>query len=134
VTATEVIKNYIGRWSIQVFFKEAKPRLGLGQGQGQSFAARVFSVNQAFFRYSLLAYLPEQDDQARTIGNLFRQLEEGTGKLNFLERLWLYFFGLPENQVGCLAWLASNLWQLVLSHRRVFFPSLIRFSISARPL
>jgi len=38
-----------------------------------------------------LAYLLEQDDQARTIGDLFRQVEEETGKLNFLERLWQHF-------------------------------------------
>jgi len=72
LTAPEAVKKYLGRWSIEVFFKEAKQRLGLGQEQGHSFAAQVFSVVQTFFRYSLLAYLLEHDEQSQTIGDLFR--------------------------------------------------------------
>jgi hypothetical protein len=67
-----VVQKYLGRWSIEVFFKEAKQRLGLGQEQGRSFAAQVFSVTQAFFRYRLLACLLEYDDRSQTIGDLFR--------------------------------------------------------------
>jgi len=73
--------------SIEVFFKEGKQRLGLGQEQGHSFAAQVFSVVQTFCRYRLLAYLLEHDEQSQTIGEIFRQLEEETGKITFLERL-----------------------------------------------
>ncbi len=72
------VHKYLGRWSIEVFFKEAKQRLGLGQEQGRSFAAQVFSITQAFLRYSLLAYLLEHDEQSQTIGEIFRQLEEET--------------------------------------------------------
>jgi hypothetical protein len=88
--AAEVVKKYLGRWSLEVFFKKAKQRLGLGQEQGLSFAAQVFSITQAFLRYSLLASLLEHDDQSQTIGDLFRQLGEETGKLTFRERLWQY--------------------------------------------
>ena len=72
----------------------AKPRLGLGQEQGHSFAAQVFSVVQTFCRYSLLAYLLEHDEQSQTIGDLCRQLEEETGKITFLERLRQYLSAL----------------------------------------
>jgi len=47
----------------------------------------VFSITQVFFRYRLLAYLLEHDERSQTIGEMFRQLEEETGKLTFLERL-----------------------------------------------
>lgn len=94
LTAPEAVKKYLGRWSIEVFFKEAKQRLGLGQEQGHSFAAQVFSVVQTFFRYSLLAYLLEQEDGRPTMGEMFRQLEEETGKLTFLERLRHYLAAL----------------------------------------
>jgi hypothetical protein len=40
--------------------------------------------------YSLLACLLEHDEQSQTIGDLFRQLEEETGKITFLERLRQY--------------------------------------------
>jgi len=85
-----VVQKYPGRWSIEVSFKEAKQRLGLGQEQGLAFAAQVFCITQAYFSYRLLAFLLAQEEQAQTIGDLFRQLEEEIGKLTFLERLWQY--------------------------------------------
>lgn len=57
--SAEVVQKYLDRWSIEVSSKAARLRLGLGQEQGQSFAAQVFSVTRAFLRYSLLAYLLE---------------------------------------------------------------------------
>ncbi len=103
LTAVQVVQKYLGRWSIEVFFKEAKQRLELGQEQGRSFAAQVFSVTQAFFRYSLLAYLLEHDERSQTIGDLFRQLEEETGKLTFLERLWQYLVTFLKTVLNTLA-------------------------------
>ena len=107
LTAVQVVQKYLGRWSIEVFFKEAKQRLGLGQEQGRSFAAQVFSVTQAFFRYSLLAYLLEHDERSQTIGDLFRQLEEETGKLTFLERLWQYLVTFLKTVLNTLAQFAG---------------------------
>jgi hypothetical protein len=85
-----VVHKYLGRWAIEVFFKEATQRLGLGREQGRSCAAQVYSVTQAFFRYRLLSSLLEHDERSRTIGEMFRRLEDETGKLTFLERLWRY--------------------------------------------
>jgi DDE superfamily endonuclease len=103
LAAAQVVHKYLGRWSIEVFFKEAKQRLGLGQEQGRSFAAQVYSVTQAFFRYSLLAYLLEHDERSQTIGEMFRHLEEETGKLTFLERLWQYLANFLKTVLSTLA-------------------------------
>jgi hypothetical protein len=103
LNAVQVVQQYLGRWAIEVFFKEAKQRLGLGQEQGRSFAAQVFSVTQAFFRYSLLAYLLERDERSQTIGDLFRQVEEETGKLTYLERLWQYLVAFLKTVFNTLA-------------------------------
>ena len=37
LTAPEVVKKYMSRWSIEVFFKEAKTMLGLGKDPSQVF-------------------------------------------------------------------------------------------------
>jgi hypothetical protein len=103
LTAAQVVQKYLGRWAIEVFFKEAKQRLGLGQEQGRSFAAQVYSVTQAFFRYSLLAYMLEHDERSQTIGDLFRQLEDETGKLTFLDRLWQYLVTFLKTVLNTLA-------------------------------
>jgi hypothetical protein len=71
LSGREVVKKYILRWSIEVFFKEAKQRLGLGKEQSRSFAAQIFSVTQSFVRYSMLAYLLEQEPSQSTIGDMF---------------------------------------------------------------
>lgn len=63
--------------------------LGLGKEQGQSLGAQVFSVTLAFFRYTLLAYLLEQESQPQTIGGIFHQLEAESGTLTYLQRLSL---------------------------------------------
>ena len=91
LSAREVVKKYILRWSIEVFFKEAKQRLGLGKEQSRSFAAQLFSTTQAFVRYSILAYLLEQEPSHHSIGDMFHQIEQETGTVSFFERLWDYF-------------------------------------------
>lgn len=103
LSAIQVVEKYMCRWSIEVFFKEAKQRLELGHEQGHSFAAQVFSVLKAFLSYSLLAYLLERDEQSETIGDIFRQLEEETGKLTFMERLRQHFSTFLKTALDTLA-------------------------------
>ena len=52
------------------------------------------AVTQAFVRYSMLAYLLEQEPSQSTIRDMFHQIEEETGKVAFFERLWDYFYML----------------------------------------
>ena len=103
LSAIQVVQKYMCRWSIEVFFKEAKQRLELGHEQGHSFAAQIFSVLKAFLGYSLLAYLLEKDEQSETIGDIFRQLEEETGKLTFMERLQQHFSTFLKTALDTLA-------------------------------
>jgi len=103
LSAIQVVQKYRCRWSIEVFFKEAKQRLDLGHEQGHSFAAQVFSVLKAFLGYSLLAYLLEKDEHSETIGDIFRRLEEETGKLTFMERLQQHFSTFLKTALDTLA-------------------------------
>jgi hypothetical protein len=89
--ARKVVKKYILRWSIEVFFKEAKQRLGLGKEQSRCFAAQVFSTTQTFLRYSILAYLLDKEPTDSTIGDMFHQIAQEAGTITFCERLWGYF-------------------------------------------
>jgi hypothetical protein len=103
LVSAAVVKKDLGRWAIEVFFKESKQRLGLGQEQGRSFAAQVYSFTQAFFRCRLLAYQLEQNEQFRTTGEMFRHLEDETGKLTYLERLWEYLTTFLNTVLNTLA-------------------------------
>jgi hypothetical protein len=91
LAADEVVKKYLCRWSIEVFFKEAKTLLGLGKDQSRSFAAQVCATTLTFLRFNVLAFIKAQGDAAQTIGGLFRELAEEIGLINFQDRICAYF-------------------------------------------
>ena len=48
---------YSERWGIEVFFKDAKQLLGLGQYQNGNYAAAVTHLHLVCFAYALLTHL-----------------------------------------------------------------------------
>ena len=91
LTAPEVVKKFMSRWSIEVFFKEAKTLLGLGKDPGQSFQAQICAITLTFLRYNLLAFLKEQQTARPSTGDLFHQLEQEIAPLSYVEKIVSYF-------------------------------------------
>ena len=91
LTAPEVVKKFMSRWSIEVFFKEAKTMLGLGKDPSQSFQAQICAMTLTFLRYNLLAFLKEQQTARSTTGDLFHQLEQEMAPLNYMDKIVAYF-------------------------------------------
>ncbi len=87
----EVVKKYLCRWSMEVFFKEAKTLLGLGKDQSRSFAAQVGATTLTLLRFNVLAFVKAQQDAAQTSGGLFRELAEEIGLLTLQEKIIAYF-------------------------------------------
>ena len=52
-----MIKTYDDRWSIEVFFKDGKQLLGLGQYQNVSYEAAVTHLHLVCFAYALLTHI-----------------------------------------------------------------------------
>jgi len=57
LTPAKIIKAYDARWSIEVFFKDAKQLLGLGQYQNRSYGAAVTPLHLVCFAYALLTHI-----------------------------------------------------------------------------
>lgn len=57
LSAAGVIRAYSARWSIEVFFKDAKQLLGLGQYQNGSYRAAVTHLHLVCFAHALLTHL-----------------------------------------------------------------------------
>jgi hypothetical protein len=57
LTAAQMIKHYDDRWSIEVFFKDGKQLLGLGQYQNVSYEAAVTHLHLVCFAYALLTHI-----------------------------------------------------------------------------
>ena len=57
LSAVQIIQSYDRRWSIEVFFKETKQLLGLGQYQNSSYRAAVTHLHLVCFAYALLTHI-----------------------------------------------------------------------------
>lgn len=55
-SADEIIRQYAERWFIEVFFKDCKQLLGLGQYQNRSYRAAVIHLHLVCFAYALLTH------------------------------------------------------------------------------
>ncbi len=72
---TKVLEIYSIRWSIEVFFKEAKQLLGMGKSQSVNFDVQVAQMSITMIQYLLLK-LKYSVEAYTTMGSLFNDLQE----------------------------------------------------------
>jgi SRSO17 transposase len=65
LSASQMIRTYDARWSIEVFFKDSKQLLGLGQYQNVSLEAAVTHLHLVCFAYALLTHIAIQSEGAK---------------------------------------------------------------------
>ncbi|MFC1765812.1 transposase [Planctomycetota bacterium] len=65
LSAIQMIKTYNQRWSIEVFFKDSKQLLGLGQYQNLSYEAAVSHLHLVCFAYALLTHIAMDGEGAK---------------------------------------------------------------------
>lgn len=84
---------YQVRWSIEVFFKDAKQNLHLGKCQSTDFDAQVASISIAFTNYMVLS-LTKRFESYETIGEMFRAFKDTMLQQNIMQRVWKMIVGL----------------------------------------
>ena len=65
LSACQIIEAYDDRWSIEVFFKDTKQLLGLGQYQNVSLEAAVTHLHLVCFAYALLTHIAIKGEGAK---------------------------------------------------------------------
>ena len=65
LSASDMIDTYNDRWSIEVFFKDSKQLLGLGQYQNLSYEAVVTHLHLVCFAYALLTHIAIEGEGAK---------------------------------------------------------------------
>ncbi len=90
---TRIIEVYQIRWTIEVFFKEAKQYLLLGKSQSRDFDAQIADITLTMIRYIFLSYY-ERTHYGMTIGEIFRKLSQASMKENLLADIMYYFIEL----------------------------------------
>ena len=81
---------YSVRWTIEVFFKEAKQYLKLGTCQSRDFDAQIAHVTSCYLLYILLAYF-RRVNAYESLDGLFAAIKDDLLEKNIAERLWELF-------------------------------------------
>jgi len=81
-----MIEIYNIRWTIEVFFKEAKQLLGLGKSQSINFDVQVAQTTITMIQY-LLVSLKYRMEAYETIGGLFKDIKQDYIEHKLNERL-----------------------------------------------
>ncbi|MBR1473804.1 MAG: transposase, partial [Paludibacteraceae bacterium] len=109
----DIIRIYGKRWDIEVFFKVCKSALLLTKGyHGLSYDALTAHVSIVFARYMLLAVAKRENEDERTLGELFCLMVSEVADLSFQESMLLIvsammdavkdMFRLTDTQVDVL--------------------------------
>ena len=91
----QAVELYQIRWSIEVFFKEAKQMLNLGGCQSSDFDAQIADTTITMIAYILLAFRFRYDNY-ESMGALFRAMNAETLRKTIDIRLWELFIDLVE--------------------------------------
>jgi len=91
----EMIKIYQLRWSIEVFFKEAKQLLGLGKSQSNDFDAQIADTTLVMIQH-LIVTMRFRFENYESKGAIFEQDRERVVKFTLGERIWGLFLELVK--------------------------------------
>jgi hypothetical protein len=89
----KMVEIYQTRWSIEVFFKEAKQLLGLSKCQSSDFDAQIADATITMVQFILLS-LKYRYEKYESKGKLYEKLEAAIVELRLNERLWGLFIEL----------------------------------------
>ena len=81
---------YSIRWSIEVFFKEAKQHFGLGKSQSRDFDAQIADTTISILQYNIFS-LAKRFGAYETLGELFREAKDAIIELTVCQRIWEFF-------------------------------------------
>lgn len=84
---TSVMQVYSIRWSIEVFFKDAKQNLNLGKCQANDLDAHIATNTLLCLNYMAIALRKRLNDY-ETIGWLFRDLKKQFIRHTLVQRIW----------------------------------------------
>ena len=88
----EIIRIYGKRWQIEVFFKTCKSSLNLiGECHSLSYDALTAHTAIVFARYMLLAMEQRQNEDLRTLGELFFFLVDEMADITFIRSITILF-------------------------------------------
>ena len=86
LSAEQMLQTYSLRWSVEVYFKEAKQHLGFLSEQTRSFASFIASIHLCAIRHLLLSYAA-LSDHGHNVPEVREQIKEQLDMICFARRL-----------------------------------------------
>ena len=111
----KMLEVYALRWGIEVYFKEAKQKLGFLKEQGRHYSAYIASIHLTGLRFCLLLFTKQEEGAAR-LSEVRNDFEEGLMCLSFASKLWGLFKALIAGALNQMASLTSAKKDDVLSN------------------
>ena len=101
ISFQKAIEIYQIRWTIEVFFKEAKGNLQLGKSQSNYFNAQIADTTICLTQYILLALL-KRFENYETIGGAFKNSKQALLESTLVERILEIFLQIMKELVELL--------------------------------
>lgn len=97
-----MMEIYCIRWTTEVFFKETKQFLKLGNCQSRDFDAQIAHITTCYILYILLAYF-RRVNTYESLDGLFIVIKDELTEKNLAERLWELFEELLQIVIDSIA-------------------------------
>lgn len=89
----KILEVYALRWGIEVYFKEAKQKLGFLKEQSRHYSAYIASIHLTGLRFCLLLFAKQEEGLSK-LSEARNEFEESLTTLNFASKLWGLFKAL----------------------------------------
>lgn len=132
LSTSKMLEIYALRWSIEVYFKEAKQHLGFLKEQTTSFASHTASVHLCAIRYLMLVQAKMEGLEAR-IGDARANIQDQLDTMNFASRLWQIFRAIISDTLHdlekTLGRTAEEIMQLIDQRVHDFFVQSLQLDV-----
>ena len=89
----KILEIYALRWGIEVYFKEAKQKLGFLKEQSTHYSTYIASIHLTGLRYCLLLFAKHEEGDAR-LSDSRNKMIDSLSSLDYASRLWGLFRAL----------------------------------------
>ena len=75
ITDEEIIEIYKRRWDIEQGYKDLRGHFGFGKEENRIYEALIGRITLSLFTYNIVSYINRINNEPKTIGGLFKDLE-----------------------------------------------------------
>lgn len=95
-----LMENYQIRWSIEVFFRDCKQHLNIGDCRSNTFDAQIADLTLSMFQYVMIVYCKRINYQ-QSFDHLFKQISQQMVEVSIVKKLITFIWELVQVMCEC---------------------------------